>query len=175
MGKNYKVVITGTFNAGKTTFVDTLSDIDIVNTDKVTSTAAEQGVKAATTTALDYGNVKLAEDTRVHLMGTPGQTRFDFMQDILTKVMDGFVFLVDATDPGRLDEAGRLLWDFREFNMPYLVAVNKTDLHGLSLDEVRVQLNLPDQQRMVACVATNSQSTRQVIQKLVDLIEKQTA
>jgi len=45
MAKFYKVLVTGTFNAGKTTFVETLSDIDPVNTDKATTNPIEQAVK----------------------------------------------------------------------------------------------------------------------------------
>ena len=41
--------------------------------------------KRTTTVALDYGLMKLDAGERIHLYGTPGQERFDFMWDILTK------------------------------------------------------------------------------------------
>jgi len=72
MTRLYKVVVTGMFNAGKTTFVNTLSDIDIVNTDKVIRRRAEVKVKPATTVALDYGKVRLNKNVNIHLFGTPG-------------------------------------------------------------------------------------------------------
>jgi signal recognition particle receptor subunit beta len=56
MAQLYKVVVTGPFNAGKTTFVNTLSDIEAVNTDKAATRPAEAKTKAATTVALDYGS-----------------------------------------------------------------------------------------------------------------------
>jgi len=168
----YKLVITGTFNAGKTTFVKTLSDIDVVNTDKATSTFIEQAVKPATTTALDYGRFLLNERVLVHLFGTPGPSRFDFMRDILAKDMDGFIFLADSTDPNSLDAAGRLLTKFREFEIPYLVAANKSDLPGSSLEEIRVQLDLPDYRMLIPCIATNKDSTRRVIEEVIGLLEK---
>ena len=96
MSKIYKFVITGAFNAGKTTFVNTLSDISTVNTDRAIRDSIESAIKASTTTALDYGQVQMDEALTVHLFGTPGQPRFDFMRHILSKGMDGFVFLVDA-------------------------------------------------------------------------------
>ena len=56
MAQLYKVVVTGPFNAGKTTFVNTLSDLEAVNTDKAATRPAEAKTKVATTVALDYGS-----------------------------------------------------------------------------------------------------------------------
>ncbi len=52
---------------------------------------------------MDYGLIRLGEDERVHLYGTPGQERFDFMWDILTKGGIGLILLLDNTrqDPYR--------------------------------------------------------------------------
>lgn len=35
--------------------------------------------KTNTTVAMDYGVIRLDESTKVHLYGTPGQERFDFI------------------------------------------------------------------------------------------------
>lgn len=52
---------------------------------------------------MDYGLIRLGENERVHLYGTPGQERFDFMWDILTKGGIGLILLLDNTrqDPYR--------------------------------------------------------------------------
>jgi small GTP-binding protein len=173
MSKTYKFVITGAFNAGKTTFVNTLSDISAINTDKAISNPIEKAVKASTTTALDYGQVNLGQDLTVHLFGTPGQPRFDFMRHILSKGMDGFIFLVDSSNQAQLDRAGELLSKFSQLgDTPLVVAANKADLPGLSVDELRTQLRLPAKQLIVSCVAMDREAAEHVIEVLVALVEQ---
>src|SRR5258708_8187868 len=133
----YKVIVTGPFNSGKTTFVKTISDIDVVTTEKKITTE-DRGIKNETTVAMDYGRVEI--DARVlHLSGTPGQTRFNFMWYILAKEMNAFVVLVDATDRPSFPDAAELMAMFSCFHaVPYLVAANKSDLPGsVSLEDVR--------------------------------------
>src|SRR4051812_24276477 len=95
VANSYKVLVTGPFNSGKTTFVQTVSDIDVVTTEKKITTE-DRGIKNETTVAMDYGRVEL-EGRILHLSGTPGQTRFSFMWDILAREMNAFVVLVDTT------------------------------------------------------------------------------
>lgn len=172
MSKLYKLVVTGTFNAGKTTFVKTVTEIEPVNTDRATRSPAEKKIKAATTVALDYGKVKLNQSSQVHLFGTPGQDRFDFMRDILAQDMHGFIFLVDSTDRRSLEQATMLLAAFKKHkNVPFLLAANKADRQGLSGEEIRQALKLPAKQPVMACVATDKASARAVVERLVALIE----
>ena len=80
---NYKIVVTGPFNSGKTEFIKTISDIEVVSTERKITTE-DRGIKAETTVAMDYGRAKLDDDT-LYLYGTPGQTRFNFMWEISGK------------------------------------------------------------------------------------------
>ena len=47
--------------------------------------------------AMDYGFMALEDGQYVHLYGTPGQERFDFMWEILADGALGLVLMVDAT------------------------------------------------------------------------------
>ena len=173
MSKLYKVVVTGPFNAGKTTFVKTLADMGGVDTDRATSRRSETRVKSTTTVALDYGKVKLKRGIDIHLFGTPGQARFDFMQELLADGMHGFIFLIDSTDRGNLKQAVNLLASFkRRGNVPYLLAANKADQKGLSSAEIRAQLSLPQEEPITPCIATNIASARSVVEQLVTMIER---
>lgn len=172
MSKPYKVVVTGPFNAGKTTFINTLSQIDTLNTDKATHRRVETKIKSATTVALDYGKITLKRNVTVHLFGTPGQQRFDFMRDLLADGMHGFIFLVDSTDRRSLKPANDLLALFRQqSNVPYLLAANKTDQQGLSPAEIRTQLSLTADHPVVSCVAIDERSVRTVVERLIGMIE----
>ena len=172
MTKSYKLVVTGPFNAGKTTFVNTLSEFAAVNTDKASHSRAEKSVKASTTVALDYGRININQRSAVHLFGTPGQDRFDFMRDILAEEMHGFIFIVDSTDRQSLRQATELLQDFRKHkNVPFLLAANKADQKGLSGEEIRLALRLPSRLPVVPCVATDKKSAQAVVERLIAIIE----
>ncbi|MES9948342.1 MAG: ATP/GTP-binding protein [Candidatus Thiodiazotropha sp.] len=91
---NYKIIFTGPVGAGKTTAISVLSDVPMVSTDELASDMTKDR-KSQTTVAMDYGIMQLAGEERIHLYGTPGQERFDFMWDILTQGGLGLVLLID--------------------------------------------------------------------------------
>lgn len=91
---DHKIIITGPVGAGKTTAISVLSDIPPVITDEAASDMTLE-IKPRTTVALDYGLMQLGDSERVHLYGTPGQERFNFMWEILTEGGIGLVLLID--------------------------------------------------------------------------------
>lgn len=169
----YKVIVTGPFNSGKTEFIKTISDIPVVTTEK-NITTEDRGIKAETTVAMDFGRATINETT-IHLFGTPGQTRFNFMWEILASEMNGFIVLVDATDQPSFPEASELIEQFSDFvNVPYLVVSNKTDLEGAaSLEAVRRGTKVDGNITVMPCVALQKTSVRQVLLQMVDLLSKQ--
>lgn len=88
-----KIIFTGPVGVGKTTAIASLSDEPPVQTDASASdmTSVRKGY---TTVAMDYGLIQLDENTKIHLYGTPGQERFDFMWDILSQGQYGFDFVI---------------------------------------------------------------------------------
>lgn len=91
----YKIIISGPVGAGKTTAINSLTDDKALKTDVAVSDVATSQRKDTTTVALDYGVIKYANDDVVHVYGTPGQERFDFMWDILAEGAHGLVLLFD--------------------------------------------------------------------------------
>lgn len=173
MPNTYKIIVTGPFNAGKTQFIKTISDIELVTTERKITTE-DRGIKAETTVAMDYGRVVLG-DSILHLNGTPGQGRFDFMWEILANEMQGFIVLVDSTDPPTFPEAAELARQFQSFrNVPYLIGANKSDLDNIAgLTQVRRGINASDNITVMPCVATQKSSVRQVLLQMVALIDRQ--
>lgn len=169
---SFKIVVTGPFNSGKTEFIKTISDIPVVSTEKKITTE-DRGIKAETTVAMDYGRVNFDGDT-LYLYGTPGQTRFDFMWEILSGEMDAFIVLVDSTDSPSFPDAADLIELFSGFvNVPYLVVANKTDLEGAArLPEVRRGTKADSNVTVMPCVATQKSSVRQVLLQVVELLKK---
>lgn len=166
----YKIVVTGPFNSGKTEFVRTGSDGDAVVTEKRITTE-DRGIKAETTVAMDFGRIAIGEDT-VHLFGTPGQTRFSFMWEILAKEMNGFIVLVDSTDSPSFPEAADLIEIFSGYvDVPYIIVANKHDLDSASSDdEVRIGTRISDNIPVVRCIAVEKDSVRSVVQSMLDLL-----
>ncbi len=159
-----KMVITGPFNAGKTEFIRSVSEINVVSTERKITTASER-IKETTTVAMDFGRITVDDDLVLYLFGTPGQKRFDFMWEILSEGMLGFVVMVDSTRPETFREARSILETFRAYApTPYVVAANKQDLEDAwELDDMRIALRLDSKVKLIRCVATNKESGKKVV------------
>jgi len=170
-----KMVVTGPFSAGKTQFIQSVSDIEVVATERKITTSAERGVKDLTTVAMDFGRITVDEDLVLHLFGTPGQKRFDFMWDILSEGMLGFIVMVDSTHPETFREARSILETFKAYApSPYVVAANKQDLKDAwELNDIRHALRRDGTSKILSCVATNREQVKFILLELLDSIRNQ--
>ncbi len=163
-----KMVITGPFNAGKTEFIGSVSEIDVVSTERRITSSAEQ-IKETTTVAMDFGRITVGPDLVLYLFGTPGQRRFDFMWEILSEGMLGFVVMIDSTRPETFREARRILETFESYAAtPFVVAANKQDNEDAwTPDDLRIILRLPENMKVLPCVATDKESVKTVLLELL--------
>jgi hypothetical protein len=163
-----KMVVTGPFNAGKTEFIRSVSEIDVVSTERKISSDPER-VKETTTVAMDFGRITVDNDLVLYLFGTPGQKRFDFMWEILSEGMLGFIVMVDSTRPETFREARNILEAFRTFSpTPYVVAASKQDKEGAwELDDMRIALRLNEGDKLRPCVALDKESVKDVLLELL--------
>lgn len=164
-----KMVITGPFSSGKTEFISSISEIDVVRTERQITAEAERAVKEATTVAMDFGRITVDDDLVLYLFGTPGQRRFDFMWEILAEGMLGFVVMVDSTKPETFREAKSILETFRAYApTPYVVAANKQDLpDAWSVDDLRIALRIDSNIKLLPCVANDKESVKTVLLELL--------
>ena len=166
-----KMVVTGPFNAGKTQFIRTVSEIDVVSTERDVSSEAEK-IKATTTVAMDFGRISVDESLVLYLFGTPGQKRFDFMWEILSEGMLGFIVLVDSTRPETFREARNILEAFRAFSpTPHVIAASKQDMEeAWDLEDMRIALRLDPEDKLLPCVSVDKESVKNTLLELLESI-----
>lgn len=167
-----RLVVTGTVGAGKSTFVRTVSEIDVVDTDRVaTGPAAE--IKKRTTVAMDFGRLQFAPGMAMHLYGTPGQSRFDFMWDILIRKAHAYILLVPAHRPSDFRSARRILTFMNQrVKLPMLIGLTHMDCEGAwSVENVAIALGFVDEKNRPPFVTVNANQKESVVKALIVLVE----
>ena len=138
----HKIIFTGPVGAGKTTAITSISDIAPISTEQ-TATDETKDKKELTTVAMDYGSMRLDNDETLHLYGTPGQDRFNFMWDLLINGSIGVIIMIDDTNPTPLDDLQAFVSAFKEFIFYHAVVVGITRMElgkGLKLTDYRSAL-----------------------------------
>jgi signal recognition particle receptor subunit beta len=168
-----KIVVAGGFGVGKTTFVGAVSEIEPLRTEALMTEASTPiddlsmlPDKTTTTVAMDFGRITLAEDLVLYLFGTPGQNRFWFMWDDITRGAIGAVVLVDTR---RLADCFGAVDYVEQRGIPFLVALNAFDgvqLHDV--DEVRDALQVSAEVPFVVTDARDRESVKEVLVRLVE-------
>lgn len=96
---NKKIIFIGPVGAGKTSAIQAVSEIECVKTEAKISVDKICDYKETTTVAIDYGRLTTDANEKAHLYGAPGQSRFDFMWDILSEEIaydaSGVVLMLD--------------------------------------------------------------------------------
>ncbi|HEY62695.1 MAG: ATP/GTP-binding protein [Anaerolineales bacterium] len=163
-----KVVITGPFNSGKTEFIKSISEIDVVATERKITSEIER-IKDTTTVAMDFGRISIDKNLVLYLFGTPGQKRFDFMWEILSEGMLGFIVMIDSSKPETFREARTILETFKAYApTPYVVAANKQDLaDSWDPEDLRIALRLSRNIKLLPCVASKKESVKSVLLELL--------
>lgn len=168
-----KIVITGAYAAGKTSFISAISEIEPLLTDYEVSLEEERQLKRETTVALDFGTIAVSDDVTLYLFGTPGQDRFDFMWEVLSEGCIGYVVLLDSCRPGHLAETQRVIERFAHLtDAPFVVAANKQDdPAALPLGFIRKRLGLPADIPLLRCTTTERLSVKNVLLTLLEQIK----
>lgn len=192
---DYKVYVTGPFQAGKTTLIHTL-DPDAISVEREMK-EDYRGEKSTTTTGFDLGRVVWVrkdpnsmglivpknEYTKekseysgwiakeIELRGVPGQLHFKFVRDTMRAKTDGVLMIVDASDPGMIGDACAILAETQSSfgDIPIVTIANKQDRDdAVSPDSVSTWLGTPNS---VGMSAKNRESAKDALTLLLRMVE----
>jgi uncharacterized protein len=163
--RSFKIVVTGPFSAGKTTFIKSISEISIVSTERAISDSTRR-VKAETTVAMDFGRITISKDIVLYLFGTPGQERFDFMWQILSEGMLGYILMVDASRTDTYSEGKRILEFLATLSdAPYVIGATRIEDDDASkaVEKIRTDLNIDGDIQIIPCNALEKEDVKKVL------------
>ena len=106
-----KIVVFGKGEAGKSTFIRSIIP-NAVNIEH-----------KGRTVALDFGDITLG-GKKIHLYGTPGQTRFSVIRDIISSYTHGSIILFDSAVHLTQDDQC-VVSEVMELDVPFVSVLNK--------------------------------------------------
>ncbi|MGB3571169.1 MAG: ATP/GTP-binding protein [Phormidesmis sp.] len=168
-----RLVVAGPVGAGKSTFVRAVSEIAVVDTDRQ-ATDETALLKQKTTVGFDFGRLQFSPDMALHLYGTPGQDRFDFMWEELISKAHAYILLVPANRPATFHKA-HLIYQFmsERVTLPMVVGLTHTDCEeAWSADNVAIAMGLAEPTQRPPFVEVNATEPDSVTQALSALIQQ---
>jgi len=167
-----RLVVTGSVGAGKSTFIRSISEIEAVDTDRQATDETAQ-MKQRTTVAMDFGRLQFGPDMALHIYGTPGQARFDFMWDILIRKAHAYILLVAAHRPNEFRYARRILSFMNQRQqIPMMIGITHMDCPGAWEEEnIAIALGYVNEKNQPPIVRVNATETASVALALIELVQ----
>ncbi len=154
------LVVTGTVGAGKSTFIRSVREIEVVDTDKQA-------------TDIDFGTLQFDDEIALHIYGTPSQIGFDPMWDIAVEHAHAYLLLIAAHQPNEFQYARRMMnFMNRRAQIPMMMGITHSDCDGAwSSAEIALALGYPDKAQQPPIILINAQDPESVVMSLLAVVE----
>lgn len=168
-----KILVTGPFHAGKSTFVQKATETYGVNK----NSSAMSIDKNETTVALDLGILQM-KGLKIFLFGTPGHLRFYSVRKVLSYGADGIIFLIDPSSDLSITDVEKVWEEIDDYlpDLPKVIAVNKQDLpenERRSIDELKEYFKFMDDNPVIPTSALTGLNLDKAILTIVaDIIDR---
>jgi len=158
-----KILVTGPYNAGKSSFVKSISKKSI----SVDRKALE---KFPTTIAMDVGHLD-HNGFVADIFGTPGQERFDIMLDLLAKEAVGAFIIVDSSAPQTFARAKEMINKTQAEAIPKIIVANKQDIPGALLPkEIRKTMKLDKSIPIIPTIITENAGVEKALDTFLNIL-----
>ncbi|UCE72953.1 MAG: GTP-binding protein [Methanomassiliicoccales archaeon] len=158
-----KLLVTGPYNAGKTSFVKA------VTTESV-SVDRQAYERFPTTVGLDIGHLE-HRGFSADVFGTPGQERFDLLLEVLAREAMGTFIIIDSTKPETFLRAQKMITLCKVEAIPKVIVANKQDLDdALSPAEIRLKMNLSERIPIIPTSVANNEGVTEALDTLLNMI-----
>jgi uncharacterized protein len=166
--KSMRLVVAGAPGSGKSTFVRTISETEVIDTER-TATDRTSLLKKKTTVAFDYGRYMFGSSLEVQIYGTPGQARFNFMWDYLIKNAHSYIVLVAAHRPNDFHYARQIISFMNQrVRIPILIGITHTDYPGVcSTEEIMTKLGYINDRYRPSVMNVNPNERGSIIEALM--------
>ena len=168
-----RLVVAGPVGAGKSTFIRAVSEIDAIDTDRKASDETTL-IKEKTTVGFDFGRLQFGSEMALHLYGTPGQERFDFMWEELISKAHAYILLVPANRPAAFRKA-HLIYRFMSdrATLPMLVGITHLDSEtAWTPDNIAIAMGFTTPEQRPPFVGLNATDPQSVTQTLMALVQQ---
>jgi signal recognition particle receptor subunit beta len=167
--QSYKIIITGSFLSGKTSFIRAISEINL-------DTATEQAVNNTTNTStirIDWWGKVEVEGGTFYLFDPPTTLRFRFMSELGDDLL-GYVIMVGSTIPESFRETREVMATFTTyFPKPYVIAASESDKpNAWDVEALRIALRVSDEIPIIPCTTHDKKSVASVLIALCEEILK---
>ena len=175
-----KIIIAGPVGAGKTTAMRTVFGDNLLAGEAKYMAAEVGDDKRYTTVSMDYGTLNdmyncSERPVKLHVYSIPGQERFKFMWEILSKNANGLIILVAAGEQNIFSVISNyisVVWPYMHNDKAVLVALNKIPedfIENINMPEYLYYNGMP--LRFVKTNVTDKSEVLLLFRYLVEMID----
>jgi len=165
--QSYKIIITGAFLSGKSSFIRAISEVDL-------DAAYKQAINnhSHSTVWIEFGLIEV-QGAKFYLFPSPNTLRFPLLFDLGDDFL-GYVIMVDSSLPESFTETRGIISTFTTYiPRPFVIAANKQDKpYAWDVEALRIALRVSDEIPIVPCIAHDKKSVANVLIALCEEILK---